>query len=216
MNSKLWIRKTVSSCLMVAMLATYSMVALASNDKATGELVVNGRSVNGDMPVVTVNGEAAKTGRTVFSSSTIVTPEYSSAIVNMGKAGEIQVAPSSSLTLTFDSNSAHVDLAAGSISVTRSAQGVNVTSAGSTYTVAAGETASAAGGKTADNDDYRDSSGKCIDADKDGKEECDHAGSWWLWALVFGGAAVGIVVGTTQGSNNIQLGGGGTVISPSR
>src|SRR4051794_5036805 len=128
MNSKLWIRKTVSSCLMVAMLATYSMVALASNDKATGELVVNGRTVNGDMPVVTVNGEAAKTGRTVFSSSTIVTPEFSSAIVNMGKAGEIQVAPNSNLTLTFDANSAHVDLTAGTMTVTRSTQGVSVSS----------------------------------------------------------------------------------------
>jgi len=216
MNSKLWIRKTVSSCLMVAMVATYSMVALASNDKATGDLVVNGRSVNGDMPVVMVNGETAKTGRTVFSSSTIVTPEYSSAIVNMGKAGEIQVAPNSTLTLTFDSHAAHVDLSAGAMTVTRSTQGVNVTSAGSNYTVAAGESATAAAGKATSDDDYRDSTGKCIDADKDGKEECDHSGSWWLWALVFGGATVGIIVGATQGGNNIQLGGGGTVISPSR
>jgi len=198
---------------MVAMLATYSMVALASNDKATGELVVNGRTVNGDMPVVTVNGEAAKTGRTVFSSSTIVTPEFSSAIVNMGKAGEIQVAPNSNLTLTFDANSAHVDLTAGTMTVTRSAQGVSVSSAGTTHTVAAGESASAAGNVA---DDYRDSTGKCIDADKDGKEECDHSGSWWLWALVFGGATVGIIVGATQGGNNFQLGGGGTVVSPSR
>jgi hypothetical protein len=165
------------------------------------------------MPVVTVNGEEAKTGRTVFSSSTIVTPEYSSAIVNMGKAGEIQVAPNSNLILSFDANSAHVDLTAGTMTVTRSAQGVSVTSAGSTHTVAAGESASAAGSAP---DDYRDSTGKCIDADKDGKEECDHSGSWWLWALVFGGATVGIIVGATQGSNNIQLGGGGTVISPSR
>lgn len=215
MNSKLWIRKTISSCLMVAMVATYSMVALASNDKATGELVVNGLSVNGESPVVAVNGEAAKTGRTVFSSSTITTPENSSAIVNMGKAGEVLVAPNSNLTLSFDNNAAHVDLTVGTLTVIRSAQGISVTSAGSTYTVAAGGTASATAGTVAD-DDYRDSTGKCIDADKDGKEECDHHGTWWLWALVFGGAAAGIIVGTTQSNNNIQLGGGGTVISPSR
>ncbi|MEP6945708.1 MAG: hypothetical protein ABJA02_07305 [Acidobacteriota bacterium] len=215
MNSKLWIRKTVSSCLMVAMLATYSMVALASDVKATGELEVFGRSVNGDSPVVTVNGESAKTGRTVFSSSSIKTPENSSAIVNMGKAGEIEVAPNSNLTLSFDENSAHVDLAAGTLTVVRSAQGVSVTSAGSTYTVAAGGTASATAVPVSD-DDYRDSTGKCIDANKNGKEECDHAGTWWLWALVLGGATAGIIVGTTQGTNNVQLGGGGIVVSPTR
>ena len=37
MNSKLWIRKALSMCLSVAVLATYSMVALAGPGRAAGE-----------------------------------------------------------------------------------------------------------------------------------------------------------------------------------
>jgi len=67
MNSKLWIQKALSMCLVVAIIATYSMVALASSEKAAGELLVTGKSINGETPFVTVNGETAKTGRSVFS-----------------------------------------------------------------------------------------------------------------------------------------------------
>jgi hypothetical protein len=214
MNSKLWIRKAISSCLMVAVLATYSMVALANTDRASGELVVSGKSVNGDTPTVTVNGESAKTGRTIFSTSSITTPGNASAIVNLGNAGEIELSPNTTLALSFDTNAAHVDLTAGTLTVLKSNQSINVNAAGASYDLGTGESASAAAGKN--DDDYRDSSGKCIDANKDGKEECDHSSNWWLWAVVFGGAAVGIIVGASQGGNNISLGGGGTVISPSR
>jgi hypothetical protein len=48
MNSKLWIRKALSMCLSVAVLATYSMVALAGPGKAAGELAVSGKNVNGE------------------------------------------------------------------------------------------------------------------------------------------------------------------------
>ena len=61
MNSKLWIRKALSTCLVFALIVTYSMVALASSGKIAGELIVAGKSVNGEMPYVAVNGEAAKT-----------------------------------------------------------------------------------------------------------------------------------------------------------
>jgi hypothetical protein len=215
MNSKLWIRKAISSCLMVAMLATYSMVALAGTNNAFGELIVNGQSVNGETPIVTVNGEAAKTGRTIFTSSTITTPEFATATVNMGKAGEIELFPNTTLLLSFDNNSASVDLLAGTLTVLKSNQLVNVKAAGATYGLSSGESASASSGKT--DHDYRDSTGKCIDANKNGKLECDdHGAAWWLWALVFGGAAAGIIVGASQGNNSISLGGGGAVISPNR
>jgi len=213
MNSKLWIRKTISSCLMVAILATYSMVALANSDRAAGELTVSGRTINGETPTVIVNGEAAKTGRTIFSSSSIATPENTSAILSLGKAGEIEVAPNSNLTLSFDDNAAQATLTAGSFKVIRSEQGINVTSNGTSYVVAAGASASATAGMI--DDDYKDGQGKCIDANKNGKEECDNA-IGWVWVLVAGGAAVAVFVGVTQGNNNYTLGGGGQVISPNR
>lgn len=216
MNRNLLIRKAVSSCLMVAMIATYSMVVLANTDRAVGELIVSGGAADGTTPVVMINGEAAKTGRTIFSSSTISTPENTSATVNMGLAGEIVMSSNATAVLSFDASSINADLSSGTLTVLNSKQPVNVNIAGVHHSLSSGETASAAGAP-ADDHDYRDSSGKCIDANKDGKLDCDaHAGAWWAWALVFGGATAGIIIGASQGSNNITLGGGGTVVSPTR
>ena len=60
MNSKVWFRRALSSGLMVAILATYSMVALASPAAAVGELTIS--ASGSDIPNVTVNGEMAKSG----------------------------------------------------------------------------------------------------------------------------------------------------------
>ena len=190
MNSKVWIKKATSMCLMVAMVATYSMVALASDGKASGELIVNGNNV------VTVNGEAAKCGRTIFTSSMISTPESTNAIINLGKAGLIELAPNSSMTVTFDSDTVSANLASGKITVLKSNQSVNVTAMGTSYSLVAGESASAMAKKDDDDDEKK-------------------GGAWWLWALVFGGAAAGILIAATANDDR-QLGGGGTVVSPSR
>ena len=65
MNSKLWIRKALTMSLTVAIFATYSMVALAADGRTAGEIVITGNTGAG---AVTVNGEPAKSGRTIFSS----------------------------------------------------------------------------------------------------------------------------------------------------
>ena len=46
MNSKLWIQKGLAMCLMVAIYATYSMVAFAGSDRLVGELTVTGSTVS--------------------------------------------------------------------------------------------------------------------------------------------------------------------------
>ena len=152
MNSKLWIRKATSSCLMIAMLATYSTVALANTEKTTGEIIVNGSES------VVVNGEAAKSGRTIFSSSTVSTPANSSAVISLGAAGEIDLAPNSVATVSFDSKTATIDLSAGSLTVLRAANAVNVNAAGTSMALNTGEKASAQAGRSTD--DYKDASGK--------------------------------------------------------
>ena len=206
MNTKLWINKATSMCLMVAILATYSMVALAGGARASGELIV------GENSNVTVNGEVAKSGLTIFTSSKISTPKDAGALINLGKAGQIELAPSTSVTLSFDRNAINADLGSGTVTVLRSASPVNVSSAGTSHVLAAGESATYAPGK----DDQRDTNGKCVDTDKDGDEDCDDGGAaWWAWALVFGGAAAGILIAASQSGNN-QFGGGGTVVSPTR
>ncbi len=190
MNSKLWIRKATSMCLMVAILATYSMVALANGSKASGELIVNGTET------VTVNGEAVKSGRTIFTSSMIST-QSSSATINLGTAGIIELAPNTVMTIAFDSNAVNVDLTSGTVTALKSAKGISVIAGGKASVINAGESATTAPAQDKDDDEKK-------------------GGAWWLWALVFGGAAAGILIATATGDNDIQLGGNGTVVSPTR
>jgi hypothetical protein len=192
MNSKVWIRKALSLCLTVAILATYSMVALAGTEKIAGELLVSG-SANG----VTINGEAAQSGRSVFTSSTIATPQNASAVINLGKIGKIELAPNTILALSFDDKNISGNLVAGRVTVLSASDTVNVkTQDGRLLQLGIGESAA-----TAAQDD---------DDDDDGGP------GWWVWALVFGGAIAGVVIASTSDNNRVALGGGTTVVSPTR
>jgi hypothetical protein len=199
MNSKLWIRKALSMCLSVAILATYSMVALAGPGKAAGELAVSGKTVDGEAPFVFVNGELARSGRSVFSGSTITTSESSNAVINLSKLGKIQLSPNTALNLTFDEKGISGDLTSGTVSVLGASENVTIkTLNGKTVQLAAGQSVSASGLKDDDDDDD------------------DHGGAaWWVWGGIFGGAAA-VLLWTALSDNDIAVGGGGTVISPTR
>ena len=84
MNSKTLIRIVLSMFLIVEVCATFSMVALAGTGKITGELMVSGKSSS-----VSVNGQDAQSGRTVFSASTITAPRVAPAsfVANSARAG---------------------------------------------------------------------------------------------------------------------------------
>lgn len=200
MNSKIWIRKTLSMCLAIATILTYSMVTLASSEKIAGEILVTGKNADGQSPFVKINGEAAQSGRSVFTSSTIVTPENAGAVISLGKAGKIELAPNTTLGLSFSEKGISGDLTAGRVTVLNSTGSVVInTAAGKSVTLNAGESASAT---NAQKDDTTD----------------NHGGSAGLvWALILGGAAVGIIFAATRGNDNTTtLGGGATVISPTR
>ena len=201
MNSKLWIRKALSMCLSVAVLATYSMVALAGPGKAAGELAVSGKNVNGEAPFVFVNGEVSRSGRSVFSGSTITTSESTTAVVNLSKLGRIELAPNTALNLTFDEKGISGALTSGTVSVLGAAENVNITTPnGKTVQLAAGQSVSATG----------------IQDDDDDDDDDDGAGAaWWIWGGVFGAAAV-VILWTALSDSDINVGGGGTVVSPTR
>lgn len=195
MNSKLWIRKALTMSLTVAILATYSMAALASDGKAGGEIVITG---NPGAAAVTVNGEPAKSGRTIFSSSTITTPDGASAVVNLGKAGKIELAPNTTFLVSFDDKSIGGDLTAGSVSVLNALQTVSVkTLAGETVGLNAGESAVATSST----------------ASKKAATGSGH--SIWPFILVLGGT-VALMAVFLAADNNVELGGGANVISPIR
>jgi hypothetical protein len=191
MNSKLWIRKALSACLSISLLATCSAVALA-NSKVSGELTVAGNGV-------LVNGEAAQSGRSIFSSSTVTTPADASAIVGVGKLGKIEVAPNSSVSLSFDEKGISGNLSSGKITVLGAANAVNVTTVnGSTVSLTAGQSVLASGLAPQTNDDD------------------DGGTAWWAFAAVLIGASALIIYAATSDNDRIALGGTGTVVSPVR
>ncbi|CAN5858025.1 hypothetical protein BH24ACI1_BH24ACI1_02080 [soil metagenome] len=200
MNSKVWIRKALSMCLVVATIATYSMVALAGSERVAGELSVSGKIVNGETPFVKVNGEAAQSGRSIFSSSTIATPENASATVNIGRVGKIELAPNTTLALSFDERGINGDLLAGRVTVLNSSDTVNIKMLDGTITKLNVGNSAVATGKIQDDDD----------SDNDG------GGAVLIWAVILGGAAVGIILATTTDNNRIAVGGNTIVVSPIR
>ncbi len=198
MNSKIWIRKALSTCLAVAILATYSMVALAGTDKIAGELLVTGKNINGETPFVQVNGETAQSGRSIFSSNTITTPDNASAVINVGKIGKIELAPNTTFSLSFDEKGIAGNLTAGRVTVLSASNDVIVKMIdGKTVNLKVGESATL-GGRQNDDDDN------------------DGGAAWYIWAAIFGGAIAGIVIAATSDNNRVALGGGTTVVSPIR
>lgn len=187
MNSKSLFHKAFTMCLTFALIATYSMVALASDGKATGEIVIKGSN---ETSIVTVNGESVKSGRTIFSSSTISTPEDASAIVNLGKAGRLEIAQNTTFVLSFDQTGINGDLRSGSITVLNAAKSVSVkTASGEVIELNSGETATA------------DSGTSTKQAASSGNN------NWLVYGLIFGGALGGIIWATTQDNEN-QFGAG--------
>lgn len=90
------------------------MVALAVPPKdLAGEITVTGQ--------VTVNGQPAVSNSTILSGSTIVSGPDSTATVNLGKAGRVELGANSSLTLRFTDDSITGIVSQGKIRVSNAA-----------------------------------------------------------------------------------------------
>ena len=201
MDSKKWIRKALSTCLMVATLLTYSMVTLANSERIAGEILVTGKGVDGQLSFVKVNGETAQSGRSIFSSSTIATPENAGAIISLGKLGKIELASNTTLALSFSEKGISGNLTAGRVTVLNAADSVVINTVdGKTVTLKSGESASA------------------VNTQQDTTPPSNGGGSaGLLWAVILAAAGGVIVYGVTRGSDNtFQLGGTSTVVSPTR
>lgn len=176
-NSKRFAVSTTTFGLLFALIVSCSYVSLANANKPVGEILISGSSVV-DGKSVTVNGEEAKTGRTIFDSSVISTPAGQSAIVNLGKAGKIQIAPGSSVTIDVAGETVSGSLSSGSLTVLGSVVPVNVrTAGGDMVRVAAGESVT--------------SSSTAASA----KAQTGPGGvDWWIWAAIIAGAATAVVL----------------------
>jgi len=175
------------------------MVALANTGGAIGDITLVGEPTDPNTSV-TVNGEPAISGRSVFGSSAVTTPAGVTAIVDLGTAGRVEISPGS--TFTVDSNGKAItgSLANGHMTVLRAAEQVNITNAsGAAVALNEGESANASSTRAAR--DHRDSTGKCIDDDNDGKEECSKFNPIIIVAIV-GGVLVAVLVATAGGGGS--------------
>lgn len=112
------IRKSLTLLTAIAVWSAFSMVAFAAPGDAMGEITVTGQ--------VSVNGQPAVSNSTLTSGSTIVTGANSSAVVNLGKNGRVEILSDSSATLRFTDNSIVGMLSSGKIRVSN-AVGVGAT-----------------------------------------------------------------------------------------
>lgn len=126
MKTNIWaalIRNSLAASLLITVFVTSSAFALAGapdKQRLMGELTVSGASLESETAFVTVDGERAATGRSVLSSSNLTTTNVG-AVVSLGKAGRIEIAPNSSLNLSFTENSINANLTAGKVKVFNSA-----------------------------------------------------------------------------------------------
>jgi hypothetical protein len=198
MDSKQLVRKTLTLCLTVVIFAAYSMMTLAASDKIVGELSISGKNVQGEIPAVTVNGEAAQNGRSIFSSSTVATSPNASAIISVAKVGRIELAPDTTMVVSFNENGFTGDLITGKITALGVSDNVSVkTPDGKVVKLNAGESAAAGQTQT--------------------QTQTNSGGGAWIWyALIMGGAAAAIVLAATSDSNNTATGGNSIIVSPLR
>lgn len=185
-NSKRFAVSLTTVGLLFALIVSCSHVSLANANKPVGEILISGTSAV-DGKTVTVNGEAARTGRTIFDSSVITTPAGQSAIVNLGKAGKIQIAPDSSVTIGVNGEVISSNLSTGALTVLGSTSPVSVKNAtGEIISVAAGESVTSASSTASK------------------KAQTGPGGiDWWVWAAIIAGAATAVVLIVALDDDNV-------------
>jgi hypothetical protein len=102
----------LSAELVQAASARLGAKAMAAQGGAQGRLTTRGNNP------VTVNGNHAKSGETIFSGQSIQTPEGVGATVNLPGIGRVDIAPNTNLTLSFENGKANVVLVSGCVIMT--------------------------------------------------------------------------------------------------
>lgn len=240
------IRKSLTFFTAVAVLFVYSMTVFAAPNDGMGEITVNGS--------VTVNGQSVVSNTTISSGSTIATGANSSAIINLGSNGRVELLAGSILTLTFNGNSIVGSLNSGKIRVSNQAGVITsfttknasiIADAGqaNTFTVDVGcedtarctqtfvETVAGLVTLRSGSTDKQVASGAdatignpsqtgcqpCLRPGGSAPTPVSGLGAGAIAAiLIAAGGAVGAAIFLVKQGNDIDLGGGVTVLSPNR
>ena len=87
----------------VMLVAVVNVYVFANGAMTASKSAILGRLITTSNRPVLVNGGEAITGTNVMSGARLVTPAASGAMVEIGSLGSVMIAPSSNVTLTFDS-----------------------------------------------------------------------------------------------------------------
>ncbi len=112
MYGKKLIHKSLTFLTAVAVWSAFSMSAIAAPGNTMGEITVNGQ--------VSVNGQSVVSNSTIVSGSTITTGTNSSAIIDLGKNGRVEVFSDATVSLKFTDNSILGVLSSGKVQVSNS------------------------------------------------------------------------------------------------
>jgi len=113
MYGKKLIRKSLTFLTAVAVWSAFSMSVIAAPGDTMGEITVSGQ--------VSVDGQSVVSNSTIVSGSTITTGANSSAIINLGKNGRIELFSDATVSLKFNNNSITGMLSSGKVQVSNSA-----------------------------------------------------------------------------------------------
>jgi hypothetical protein len=113
--------KVIALLLVISMMQVYVMATTvkplgstneAASKSAPGALLFGQLEMDQDKSIL-VNSNPAVSGTTIFSGAQLVTPEAVGAAVQMESLGRLDIAPQTSLTLTFDQKSVNVVVTKG-------------------------------------------------------------------------------------------------------
>lgn len=189
--------------LSICLLCVHSLSAsgLPAKSISAAEISVSGPNENGEKPFVLINDDRAFSGRTFISNGTISTTETSSATISLGKLGRVDLAPASTLNLSFSDGRIAGVLSKGTVNVSNTdGVAVAISTPGDTVT---NEEASASQfsvtvvgtetGVNVENGRVRSNNGSIPKQDDDDDDDDDH---WkaWVWVGVIGGAIATILI----------------------
>lgn len=104
-------------CVQAALITT-SLKALPTNDDKPAGPPPTGRLTTRGNNLITVNGNSAKSGETIFSGQQLQTPDGVGATVQLGRLGRVDLAPNTNITLTFTDGRINVNLVSGCVLLT--------------------------------------------------------------------------------------------------
>lgn len=112
--------KTVRAvfAMVFSMLTVFSADVFSQMEQVTAQLNVTGKTAEGAAPFITVNGTNSVNDSRLMSPAAVAVPAETTAVINLGQAGQIELAPGTVANITFNGNAVVVTLTGGRLRAT--------------------------------------------------------------------------------------------------